>query len=100
WSSITDSCGELENRATLIWIGFNPYSRVYPDTTWNGMNSNTYYYYSSMILSSTWNGGNYMPYDGEFRVNPETWEVKGNYVFRDENHKVTPRIYFKGRKIQ
>jgi hypothetical protein len=99
WKYRTDSCSTNKFRS-VIWIGYNPYSKIYPDTTWSGMNSGTYYNYSSMILSSTWNGANYIPYDGEVRVNPNTLEVSGNYLFRDENHKLTPRIYFKGRKIQ
>jgi hypothetical protein len=99
WKYRTDSCN-ANKFSGVIWIGYNPYSKIYPDTTWSGMNSGTYYNYSSMILSSTWNGANYIPYDGEVRVNPNTLEVSGNYLFRDENHKLTPRIYFKGRKIQ
>jgi hypothetical protein len=99
WKYRTDSCN-ANKFSGVIWIGYNPYSKIYPDTTWSGMNSGTYYNYSSMILSSTWNGFNYLPYDGEVRVNPNTLEVSGNYLFRDENHKLTPRIYFKGRKIQ
>jgi hypothetical protein len=64
------------------------------------MNSYTLYNYSSLILGSFWNGFNYIPYDGEIRVNPVTLEISGNYLFRDEKHRLTPRIRFKGRKIQ
>jgi hypothetical protein len=48
------------------------------------MNTNTLYNNSSLIFSKTWNGANYIPYDGEIRVNPVTLEISGNYLFRDE----------------
>jgi hypothetical protein len=52
-----------------------------------------------LIFTSIWYGFNYIPYDGEIRVNPGTLEISGNYIFRDEKHQLTPHIYFKGRKI-
>lgn len=98
WYLRKDSC---TNKAKHIyWIGLNSYSKVYPDTTWSGMNTNTLYNNSSLIFTNTWNGFNYIPYDGEIRVNPVTLETSGNYLFRDEKHQLTPRINFKGRKIQ
>lgn len=98
WYLRKDSCSD--KAISIYWIGLNSYSKVYPDTTWCGMNSRTLYNYSSLIFTSTWNGANYIPYDGEIRVNPVTLEISGNYLFRDEKHQLTPRIRFKGRKIQ
>ena len=98
WYRRKDSC--TDKAISIYWIGLNSYAKVYPDTTWSGMNSNTLYNYSSLIFSSTWNGANYIPYDGEIRINPVTLEISGNYLFRDEKHQLTPRIRFKGRKIQ
>jgi hypothetical protein len=98
WYRRKDSCADKAN--DIYWIGLNSYSQVYPDTTWSGMNSRTLYNNSSLIFTSIWNGLNYIPYDGEIRVNPVTLETSGNYLFRDENHKLTPRIYFNGRKLE